>query len=109
MPVSQKVQAIAPSAEYVPSAQSEHTEEPVRVEYLPVSQAMHVLTKVAPVAVEYVPALQSVHAAEPDPGLYLPAGHETHVCPSSPVDPGLHLQSERNAEASEEFERAGQG
>jgi len=56
-----------------------------------------------------VPALQSVHAAEPDPGLYLPAGHETHVCPSSPVDPGLHLQSERNAEASEEFERAGQG
>jgi len=57
---------------------------------LPVSQAMHVLTKVAPVAVEYVPALQSVHAAEPDKGLYLPAAHETQLCASSPVWPAGH-------------------
>ena len=87
-----------PSADHEPAEHCWHVSAPV-VEYLPAPQLMHVLTKVAPVAVEYVPALQSVHAAEPDPGLYLPAGHETHVCPSSPVDPGLHLQSERNAEA----------
>ncbi|NBW88317.1 MAG: hypothetical protein EBR51_00110 [Gammaproteobacteria bacterium] len=48
-----------------------------------------------------------MHGAEPAPGLYVPGAHSTHVAPSSPVVPGLHLQSVRNAEATDEFEFSG--
>jgi hypothetical protein len=49
------------------------------------------------------------HAAEPEPSLYFPATHSRHIPPSSPVAPTLHLQSDTNAEACDEFELGGQG
>jgi hypothetical protein len=42
---------------------------------------------------------QSSHAAAPEPSLYFPDRHSTHVVPSGPVVPGLHLQSDRNADS----------
>ena len=49
-----------------------------------------------------------MHSAEPELVLYFPATHATHVAPSGPVDPGLHRQSVRNADATDELELAGQ-
>jgi hypothetical protein len=127
VPALQFEQTEAPSNEYLPATQLMQllaAVAPVVAEYLPATHGTQVLATVAATAVEYLPAAQSVqsvaaacenlpaaqlmHAAEPDPGLYSPARHKTHICPSPPVDPGLHLQSERNSEAWEEFELAGQ-
>jgi hypothetical protein len=47
---------------------------------------------------------QSPHAAELELSLYFPDRHNTHVVPSSPVVPGLHLQSDKNADAWDELE-----
>ncbi len=90
---------------YLPAPQSVHVDAPTVVKYLPAPQSVHVDT---PTVVEYLPAGQSVHAALPAVSLYLPATQAVHVCPSRPVMPGLHRQSERNAEPRDEFELAGQ-
>jgi hypothetical protein len=43
----------------------------------------------------------------PEMFLYVPASHNSQVCPSSPVAPGKHLQSVRNADLTEELECGG--
>ena len=79
MPAGQFVQAIAPSAEYVASAQSEQalaSVTPTVAEYLPAPQAMH-----AEPASEYVPAMQSTQSfgsSDPD-GELLPVSQLMQV------------------------------
>jgi len=44
-------------------------------------------------SVEYCPARQLVHAASPAAVLNFPASHAVHDPPSTPVYPGLQIQS----------------
>jgi len=55
-------------------------------------QSVQVLDVAAGV-VEYWSARQLVHEALPGAILYFPASHAVHVPPSSPVYPGLQIQS----------------
>jgi len=56
------------------------------------AQSVQVLDVAAGV-VEYWPTRQLVHEALPAAILYFPASHAVHVPPSSPVYPGLQIQS----------------
>ena len=70
---------------------------------------MHVLTKVAPVAVEYVPAPQLLQSADPVISLYFPATHATHGPPPAPVNPELQTQLLANALPLGDCESAAHG
>ena len=57
-----------------------------------IGQSVQVLDVAAGV-VEYWSARQLVHEALPGAILYFPVSHAVHVLPSSPVYPGLQIQS----------------
>jgi len=67
----------------------------------------HAEAFVAPGVVEYLPISQSVHVAAPVCTLYVPATHSVHVPPSAPDDPVLQEQLCCAAEACSDQERAG--
>ena len=65
LPATQAVQAVAPAAEYAPSAHGWHDVEPGSGEKRPAAQMLHVAGEVAPSSDDAVPAAQGTQLVEP--------------------------------------------
>ncbi len=86
------MQAVMPSALYVPGKQSLHA-VPVPARNFPAAHAPHSFTDVSPIPVEYVPLGQSWHTLAPSPE-YEPVEQFSHPDPPTPEAnmPATHVQ-----------------
>ena len=93
--------------DHLPAAHLVHSVAPSKSEYVPAPHCLQSLTVVLPLLAEYVPASQSTQALLPCTALNLPLAQREHTPPSGPVDPALHLQSDRLLLPDGESERNG--
>ena len=89
----QLVFTVLPIGESEPAGQSSQLPNPAALLNFPATQAVHVDSADAPLALECLPASQSLQAADPVPALNFPSVQAPHCPPSAPDQPAMQMHA----------------